>query len=101
MRATRRSLITAALATPLLPRFAQAAEFSLRVAHTAPLRFPLHIRLTEAAEQIAKESNGQVELQIFPDSQLGGDNDTCCRRPAVARWISVNRPGRSWPASCR
>jgi TRAP-type transport system periplasmic protein len=75
MRATRRSLIGAALAAPLLPRFAKAAEFSLRVAHTAPLTFPLHIRLAEAAEQIAKESNGRVELQLFPDSQLGGDND--------------------------
>jgi len=75
MRATRRSLIGAALAAPLLPRFAKAAEFSLRVAHTAPLRFPLHIRLAEAAERVAKESNGRVELQIFPDSQLGGDND--------------------------
>jgi tripartite ATP-independent transporter DctP family solute receptor len=75
MRATRRSLMQAALAAPLLPRFAKAAEFSLRVAHTAPLTFPLHIRLTEAAEQVAKESNGKVELLIFPDSQLGGDND--------------------------
>jgi TRAP-type transport system periplasmic protein len=75
MRATRRSLLTAALAAPLLPRFAKAAEFSLRVAHTAPLTFPLHIRLAEAAEQIAKQSDGRVELQIFPDSQLGGDND--------------------------
>ena len=75
MRATRRSLLKATLAAPLLPRFAKAAEFSLRAAHTAPLRFPLHIRLAEAAEQIAKESNGRVELQIFPDAQLGGDND--------------------------
>ena len=75
MRTTRRSLIGAALAAPLLPRFAKAAEFSLRVAHTAPLTFPIHVRLTEAAEQVARESNGRVELQIFPDSQLGGDND--------------------------
>ena len=50
MRVTKRSLIQAALAAPFLPRFAKAAEFSLRVAHTAPLRFPLHIRLVEAAE---------------------------------------------------
>jgi tripartite ATP-independent transporter DctP family solute receptor len=75
MHMTRRTVIQAALAAPLLPRFAKAAEFSLRVAHTAPLTFPLHIRLVEAADQIAKESNGRVELQIFPDSQLGGDND--------------------------
>src|SRR5271169_4386415 len=79
MRQTRRFLLRAALATPLaaplLPRFARAAEFSLRLAHTAPLTFPLHIRVTEAAAQIARESNGKVELQIFPDSQLGGDDD--------------------------
>jgi tripartite ATP-independent transporter DctP family solute receptor len=75
MRATRRKLIGAALAAPLLSRFAKAAEFSLRVAHTAPLTFPLHIRLTKAAEHIARESNGRVELQLFPDAQLGGDND--------------------------
>ncbi len=75
MSTTRRSLMGAALAAPLLPRFARAAEFSLRVAHTAPLTFPLHIRLAEAAEQIAHQSDGRVELQIFPDSQLGGDND--------------------------
>jgi tripartite ATP-independent transporter DctP family solute receptor len=68
-------VLSAALAAPLLPRFARAAEYSLRLAHTAPLTFPLHIRVAEAADQIAKESNGRVELQIFPDSQLGGDND--------------------------
>jgi TRAP-type transport system periplasmic protein len=75
MRVTRRSILSAALSAPLLPRFARAAEYSLRLAHTAPLTFPLHIRMAEAADQIARESNGQVELQIFPDSQLGGDND--------------------------
>jgi tripartite ATP-independent transporter DctP family solute receptor len=75
MRATRRSVISAALTAPLLPRFAKAAEYSLRLAHTSPLTFPLHIRVAEAAAQIAKESDGRVELQIFPDSQLGGDND--------------------------
>src|SRR5450759_4033671 len=61
MRKTRRSLMRAALAAPLvaplLPHFAKAAEFSLRLAHTAPLTFPIHVRMTEAAAQIAKESN--------------------------------------------
>ena len=79
MRNTRRSLIRAALAAPLaaplLPRFARAAEYSLRLAHTAPLTFPIHVRITEAAARIAKESNGKIELQVFPDAQLGGDND--------------------------
>jgi tripartite ATP-independent transporter DctP family solute receptor len=66
---------TAVLAAPLLPRYAKAAEYSWKFAHTAPTTFPLHIRLVEAAAAIGKESNGRMELQIFPDGQLGGDND--------------------------
>ena len=77
MRTTRRMMIggMAALAAPALPRFARAAEYSWKFAHTAPTSFPLHIRLVAAAEKISKDSNGRMELQIFPDSQLGGDND--------------------------
>jgi TRAP-type C4-dicarboxylate transport system substrate-binding protein len=100
MRLTRRSVVSAALAAPLLPHFAKAAEYSLRLAHTTPLTSPLHIRVAEAAEQIARESNGQVELQVFPDSQLGGDNDLLSqvRSGAVD---SASPPARSWQASCR
>ena len=78
MRPTRRSLMRAAgaaLATPLIARYAHAAEYSWKFAHTAPQTFPLHIRLVEAAAGIKKDSNGRMELQIFPDAQLGGDND--------------------------
>jgi TRAP-type transport system periplasmic protein len=77
MRTTRRLMIggMAALAAPALPRFAKAAEYSWKFAHTAVTTFPFHIRLAAAAEKIGKESNGRMELQIFPDSQLGGDND--------------------------
>ena len=75
MTTTRRGLIGGALAAPLVARFAHAAEYSWKFAHTAPLTFALHIRLAEAAEQIGKDSNGRMELQVFPDAQLGGDND--------------------------
>jgi len=74
MRTTRRRLIATALATPLIARYAHAAEYSWKFAHTAPLTFALHICLAEAAEQIGKDSNGRMELQVFPDAQLGGDN---------------------------
>ena len=75
MTMTRRRLLGGALAAPLVARHAHAAEYSWKFAHTAPLTFPFHIRLAEAAAQIGKESNGRMELQIFPDAQLGGDND--------------------------
>src|SRR3984885_5885538 len=78
MRTTRRFLLragTATLAAPLLPRYAKAAEYTWKLAHTAPQTFPLHIRVAEAAAAIGKESKGRMELHVFPDSQLGGDND--------------------------
>ena len=67
-----------------MARYAQAAEYSWKFAHTSPLTFPLHIRLAEAAEQIGKDSNGRMELQVFPDAQLGGDNDLMSQARAGA-----------------
>ena len=78
MQPTRRRVLggtAAVLAAPFLARTARAAEYTWKFAHTAPQTFPLHIRLVEAAAGIKKDSNGRMELQIFPDAQLGGDND--------------------------
>ncbi len=78
MPASRRTVIGggfAALAAPALIGRAEAAEFTWKFGHTAPTSFPLHIRLNEAAAKIGKDSGGRMELQVFPDGQLGGDND--------------------------
>lgn len=76
MTPTRRRVLgvgAAALAAPALPRFAAAApEFVWRVGHTAPLSFPLHKRLVEAASEIGVKSEGRIQLTVHPDSQLGG-----------------------------
>ncbi len=58
-----------------LPRFAHAAEFSLKYGHNLPVTHPLNVRAQEAADRIAKESKGRVEIKIFPNNQLGGDTD--------------------------
>jgi tripartite ATP-independent transporter DctP family solute receptor len=65
----------AALATTALPRRARAAEFSYKIGTSTPSGHPFNTRLMEAGERIAKESKGRMEFQVFPDSQLGGDND--------------------------
>lgn len=78
MRLTRRSLIGAACATlamPVVLRHARAAQYTWKFGHSAPLTFPLHIRLAEAAKRIKEQSGGRMDLQIFPNGQLGGDND--------------------------
>lgn len=68
--------ITAALAMPALSRRARAeAEYTLKMGYSTPTDNTFHKRVSEAAELIKTESNGRVELQLFPAGQLGGDND--------------------------
>lgn len=75
---TRRALVasTAALgATTLLPRRARAAEFEYKMGHSTPAAHPFHQHLLKVADRIGKESAGRMTLNVFPNSQLGGDND--------------------------
>jgi tripartite ATP-independent transporter DctP family solute receptor len=58
-----------------MPGIARAAEISLKYGNNLPLTHPLNIRAQEAADRIAKETNGRVEIAIFPNNQLGGDTD--------------------------
>jgi tripartite ATP-independent transporter DctP family solute receptor len=69
------SLVPAAGLVAAMPRTAYAAEFSLKYANNLPLSHPLNVRAAEAAERVAKDSNGRVEISIFPNNQLGGDTD--------------------------
>ena len=76
----RRSFIQAtasagALATIGVPVFAQGAPLSFKWANNIPATHPSTIRVREAAEAIKKESNGRVDIAIFPNNQLGGDTD--------------------------
>ncbi|MDE1567683.1 TRAP transporter substrate-binding protein [Aquabacter sp. P-9] len=64
-----------AAATLGRPRIARAAEYELKYANNLPLSHPLNIRAQQAAERVAAETKGQVEIKIFPNNQLGGDTD--------------------------
>jgi TRAP-type C4-dicarboxylate transport system substrate-binding protein len=65
----------AAAASCLSLRPARAAEISLKFAFSLPEAHPITIRAKEAAARIATETNGQAELLLFPNNQLGGDTD--------------------------
>ncbi|HEY1608633.1 MAG TPA: twin-arginine translocation signal domain-containing protein, partial [Paraburkholderia sp.] len=52
---------------------ASAAEFRLKYANYQPLTHPMTIRVKEAAKNIREQSGGRVELQVFPNAQLGSD----------------------------
>src|SRR4249920_2760255 len=66
---------TAAIAAGVRPAFAQAAEFQLKWANNIPVTHPSTIRVKEAAEKIKAETKGRVDIQVFPNNQLGGDTD--------------------------
>jgi tripartite ATP-independent transporter DctP family solute receptor len=76
MKTTRRTFtFGAALAAATLSRRAKAADFTYKLGNSTALAHPFNIRMLEAAANIKKDSNGRMELLVFPDSQLGGDND--------------------------
>lgn len=81
-KVTRRRFVRGAAATAaavvsvnIIPKRARAAEFSLKYANNSQVSHPMNIRAGEAAERIKQESKGRVEIQIFPNNQLGGDTD--------------------------
>src|SRR6195952_1303781 len=64
--------VTLAASRPLR---AQAPRFVLKCGSDVPLSHSLNVRVKEAAARILAETNGQVELQVFPNNQLGSDTD--------------------------
>ena len=75
----RRVLVTGAslISAPalVLPRFARAAEFTYKFGTNVPATHPLNVRAMEAAERILKDTGGQVQINVFPNNQLGNDAD--------------------------
>ena len=73
----RRTLLAGA-ALPLIAigtRPARAAAFTLKLANNSPITHPQSIRQQEAADRIKAATNGAVEIQLFPNNQLGSDTD--------------------------
>ena len=61
----------------LLPGLAvaQQAEFTLKYANNLPVTHPMNARAKEAADAIRRDTKGRVDLQIFPNGQMGSDTD--------------------------
>lgn len=81
MNISRRKLLTAAgsgalIAVAPVGTVWAAPKFRYKYANNLPTTHPMNIRANEAAKNILKETNGEFELAIFPNSQLGSDTDT-------------------------
>src|SRR3981081_4829039 len=74
---SRRAILAGAVAAgaSVLGRPAQAAEFNLKYGNDLPATHPINKRAAEACDAIRAATNGRVDIQIFPNSQLGGSTD--------------------------
>lgn len=70
------AIAAAAIAAPLKLVYGQSAEFTYKFANNVPLTHPLNVRAKAATDAIRTETNGRLDIQIFPSSQLGSDTDT-------------------------
>ncbi|MCH5276314.1 MAG: TRAP transporter substrate-binding protein [Desulfovibrionaceae bacterium] len=73
------SLITLCAGIFCLPAGASAADkIIMRYSHSsaAMVKEPHHAAATDFKEYVEKATNGQVEVQIYPGSQLGGEERT-------------------------
>ncbi len=63
------------LAFPGIARAQAPAQFKLKFANIMPVDHPLNIRMKEASARIKELTNGQVDIEVYPASQLGTDAD--------------------------
>jgi TRAP-type transport system periplasmic protein len=73
---SRRHVMTGAAgigAATILRWPANAAEFSYKFGASSPMEHPAMARSQEAVNKIKQESNGRMEITIYPNSVLGGD----------------------------
>jgi len=67
----------AGLAVPaILTHPAQAAEFSFKLATTIPAGHPLNEHATRAAKAIGEQSGGRLQVDVFPNFQLGSSTSS-------------------------
>jgi tripartite ATP-independent transporter DctP family solute receptor len=52
---------------------ANAAEFSYKFGSSSPMEHPAMAHTKIAADKIKEETNGRMEIVLYPSSQLGGD----------------------------
>ena len=74
---TRRSLVVAGTAAVAMPWIARAAqpEYRLKFGNIVSGDHPLNTVMAKAREKILKDTDGKVQIDIFPKNQLGSDAD--------------------------
>lgn len=78
MKMNRRRFVAgsaAALSSAAIITSARAEEFEYKFGNSTPAAHPFNIRMNEMSKRVLEETDGRLNITIFPNSQLGGDND--------------------------
>lgn len=78
-RIGRRVLLLAVcgvLALAACPAPAHAAEYVIKLGHVLAASEPIHQAFERMAGRVKERTQGRVEIQVFPNSQLGSNKDT-------------------------
>ena len=99
MKPTRRALlISSAAALSFGPAFVRAAgaEFKYKFGVDLPSTHPTATWMQKAAERIKVETNGRLEIQVFPNSALGASTDMISQvRSGALEFHAQSGPGLS------
>ena len=71
---TRRAALSAAFIIASAIAGPASAQTKLKWAHVYEIAEPYHTQALWAADEIKKRTNGKYEIQVFPASQLGNEN---------------------------
>jgi len=63
----------AAAAVAFVKAPARAAQFSYKYASNLSVDHPLNVWMRECWDAVKRETNGRLEVAVFPNNQLGGD----------------------------
>lgn len=74
LKASAAATVLSGVGMPFVAR-AQSAEFVYKYANNLPDTHPLNVRAREMSAAIKAETQGRVDLQVFPNNQLGSDTD--------------------------
>lgn len=88
------ALVAAGVAASLMASSALAADYTLNVNTALATNDPLYKGLEAFRDNVAESSDGQLEVRLFPNSQLGPDEDVLEQARAGAPVAVVVDGGR-------
>ena len=89
----RLSYLMVAIALAFVPLAANAADYTFRLAHVTSDKEPLHAAMEEFVKNVEARTNGRVEIDIFPNAQLGSNPEVFEQVRSGAPVITISDPG--------